>query len=121
MRCLRALHGGKKKKKAMKANNLAMVYLHMVVESGTATGCLAKACDYDYTNGQAYLAWDFLQKKYAKTDMLLASKLRQELNNLRLKEKRDPVDFFDKIAVIQLQARKSRKIPYQTTRLYLRL
>ena len=120
MRCLRALHGGKNKK-AIKANNLAMVYLHMAVESGTATGCLAKACDYDYTNGQAYLAWDFLQKKYKKTDMLSASKLRQELNNLRLKEKRDPVDFFNKIAVNQLQARKSRKIPYQTTRLYLRL
>ena len=77
----------------MKANNLTMVYLHMVVESGIATGCLAKACDYDYTNGQAYLARDFLQKKYAKTDMLSASKLRQELYNLSLKEKRDPVDF----------------------------
>ena len=96
----------KKKNKVMKANNLAMAYLHMAVELGKATGFLAKECDYDYPNGQAYLARDFLQNKYTKTDMLSASKLIKELNNLRLKEKGDPVDFFEKIAVIQLQARK---------------
>ena len=88
--------GEKKKKKAMKSNNLAMAYLHMAVESGKSTGCLAKACDDDYPNGQAYPAWDSLQKKYAKTDMLSASKLIQELNKLRLKEKGDPVDFLRK-------------------------
>ena len=86
--------GGKKKnKKAKKANNIAMAYLYMEVESGKATGCLAKACGDDYPNGKAYLDWAFLQRKYAKTDMLLASKLRQEFNRLRLKEKGDPVDF----------------------------
>ena len=62
--------GGKKNKKAMKGKNIAMAYLHMEVDSGKATGCLANACDDDYPNGQAYLAWDFLKMKYAKTDML---------------------------------------------------
>ena len=62
--------GGKKKKKAKKANNIAMAYLCMEVESGKATVCLAKACGDDYPNGQAYLDWDLLQRKYANTDML---------------------------------------------------
>ena len=47
--------------------------------------------------------------KYAKTDMLSASKLRHDLNRLRLKEKGDPVYFFDKMVVIQLQARKIKE------------
>ena len=85
--------GEKKKNKAMKANNLEMAYLHMSVELGKATGCLAKAFYDDYPNEQAYLAWDLLQKKYVKTDMLSASKLRQNLNKLRLKKKGNPVDF----------------------------
>ena len=51
----------KKKKKAMKSKNLEMTYLHMEVESGKSTGCLSKACDDDYPNGQAYLAWDLLK------------------------------------------------------------
>ena len=55
---------------------------------------------------RTYLAWDFLQSKYANTDMLSAPKLRQDLNKLRLKEKGDPVYFLEKIAVIQLQVRK---------------
>ena len=38
--------GGNKNKKATKANNLKMAYLYMEVESGEATGCLAKA-SYD--------------------------------------------------------------------------
>lgn len=38
--------------------------------------------------------------------MLSASKLRQELNRMKLKEDKDPVDFFEKIAIIQMQARK---------------
>ena len=70
-----------------------MAYLHMAVESGKSTGCLAKACGDDYHDGQAYLAWELLQRKYAKTEMFSASKLRQEFNRLRLKEKGDPVDF----------------------------
>lgn len=54
----------KVKKKAMKVNNLAiMAYLNMAMESGTAAGCLAKACDDDYPNGLAYEAWEILQKK----------------------------------------------------------
>ena len=77
----------------MKAKNIEMAYLCMEVDLGKTTGCLAKACGDDYPNGKAYLDWDFLQRKYAKTDMLLASKLRQEFNRLRLKEKGDPVDF----------------------------
>ena len=76
---------------------------------GKSTGYLPKAFDDDYPNGQAYLAWDLLQMKYAKTDMLSASKLRHDLNRLRLKEKGDPVYFFDKMAVIQLQARKIKE------------
>ena len=77
--------GEKKKKKAMKANNLAMLYFHMEVESVKSTVCLAKACDDDYPNNHAYLAWDLLQRNYAKTNMLLVSKIRQELNSLKLK------------------------------------
>ena len=77
--------GRKKNKKSMKANNLTMAYLHMTEESGKATGFLAKLCDDDYPNGKAYLAWDLLKMIYAKTDMLLASKLIQEFNMLRLK------------------------------------
>ena len=98
--------GGKKNKKAKKSNNLSMAYLYMEVESGKSTVCLYKACGDDYPNGQEYLDWDLLQNKYAKTDMLSASKLIQELNRLTLKEKGDPIDFFEKIAVIQLRARK---------------
>ena len=48
--------GGKKKnKKAKKANNIALAYLYMEVESGKAIGCLAKTCGYDYPNGKSYL------------------------------------------------------------------
>ena len=77
--------GKNKNKKARKANNIAMAYFHMAVDLGKYTGCLAKACDDDYPNLQAYLAWDLLQRKYAKTDMLSTSKLRQDLKRLRLK------------------------------------
>ena len=47
--------GEKKNKKSTKANNLVMAYLHMAVESWKSTGCIAKACDDDYPNGQAYV------------------------------------------------------------------
>ena len=80
-----SISGGKKNKKARKANNITMAYFHMAVDLGKYTGCLAKACDDDYPNLQAYLAWDLLQRKYAKTDMLSTSKLRQDLKRLRLK------------------------------------
>ena len=43
--------GGKKRKKAMKAKNIAMAYLHMEVELGKATWWLAKACDDNFPNG----------------------------------------------------------------------
>ena len=39
--------GGNNKKKFMKANNIAMAYFHLEVESGKATGCLANTCDDD--------------------------------------------------------------------------
>ena len=77
----------------MKAKNIEMAYLCMEVDLGKTTGCLAKACGDEYPNGQAYLSLDLLQRKYVKTDMLSVSKLIQELNRLKLKEKGDPVDF----------------------------
>ena len=39
--------GEKKKNNAYNANNIAMAYLYMEVESGKATGFLAKACGDD--------------------------------------------------------------------------
>ena len=65
-----------------------------------------KACNDKYPKGLEHEAWNNLQKKYSKTDILLASKLRQELHRLKLKEEGDPTDLFEKMATIQIQSRK---------------
>ena len=90
----------------MKSNNVAMMYLDMSVDSEKATWCLAKACNDKHPKKLAHEEWKNLHKKYANTDILLASKLRQELHRLNLKEEGDPTNLFDKISTIQMQARK---------------
>ena len=74
----------------MTEKNLAMAYLHMSMESTNGTGCLEKACNDEFPKGLLHEAWKHLHKKYAKTDILSASKLRQELHILKLKEEGDP-------------------------------
>ena len=72
----------------------------MYVESAKYTVCLSKACDTEYSKVLAYVARNNLKKKYANTDILSTSKLRQDLNILKLKEKGDPTNFFENISTI---------------------
>ena len=88
------------------SKNLAMLYLHINVDSDKDVGCLSRACYDKYPKGLAYLAWKNLHKNYVKTDIFSALKFRQELHILKLKDKFDPTDFFEKISTIQMQAKK---------------
>ena len=54
----------------------------------------------------AHIVWNNLHKNYSKTDVLLASKLIQELHILNLKEESDPTNFFENISTIQMQTSK---------------
>ena len=47
-----------------------------------------------------------MHKKYANNDILLSTKLREELHILKLKQESDTNYFFEKIATIQMTARK---------------
>ena len=51
----------------------------MSAESDTVTGYLVKACNGEYPKGLVHVAWKNSHKKYAKTNIFLASKLGQEL------------------------------------------
>ena len=62
-----------------------MAYLHISVESAKATRFLAKCRDDEYPKGLSHVEWKNLNKKYLKTDILSASKSRQELHILKLK------------------------------------
>ena len=83
-----------------------MTYLYISVDSAKATGFLAKGCNNKYPKGLAHEALKNLHKKYTKNDILSASKLRQELHILKFKEEGGTTNFFEKIATIQIQARK---------------
>ena len=50
-----------------------------------------------------------MHKKYANADIFLASKLRQDLHRLKLKEEGDPTNFFENISASQIQSRKISK------------
>ena len=76
------------------------------MDSAKATVFLAKSCNEKYPKGLAHKAWKNLQKHYAKTEIFLAPKLRQELQIFKLKEESDTTKLFEKIETIQLQARK---------------
>ena len=78
----------------------------MYVDSDKATGCLPKACTDEYLKGLVHEAWKNLQKYYVKTNILSTSKFIQDLHILKLKEEGDTTDLFEKIATIQIQARK---------------
>ena len=49
-----------------------------------------------------HVACNNLHKKYANTETLLASKLRQELHILKMKEEGNPTYFSKNIATIQM-------------------
>ena len=83
-----------------------MVYLHMSVDSAKATGCLVKASGGEYPKGLAQVVQKNLQKKYVKIYIFLASKWRQKMHILNLKRKGGPNNFFEEIAIIQIQDRK---------------
>ena len=78
----------------------------MSLDSAKAKVCLAKACNEKYPKGLAHNAWKNLQKHYAKTEIFLAPKFRQELQIFKLKEESDTTELFEKIETIQLQASK---------------
>ena len=46
-----------------------------------------------------------MHKKYANADIFLASKLRQDLHRLKLKEEGDPINFVENISASQMQSR----------------
>ena len=93
-------------KKALKEENLEISYLHMSMESDKATGCLTKECSEKYSKELAHEAWKKLKNIYAKTDIFLTTKLRQDIHSLKLKEEGDSTDFSENIATIQIKSKK---------------
>ena len=73
----------------------------MTVDSDKATRCLEKACNGEW---RYWCMWHVknLHKKYANTETLLASKLRQELHILKMKEEGNPTYLSKNIATIQM-------------------
>ena len=59
-----------------------------------------------YPNGLVYVAMVNLIYKFAKTDALLATKLRQDLARLKWKEDTDPADFFEGLMNVDILSTK---------------
>ena len=59
-----------------------------------------------YPNGLGYVAMVNLIYKFAKTDALLATKLRQDLARLKWKEDTDPADFFEGLMNVDILSTK---------------
>lgn len=90
-------------KAALKNKASAMAYMNHMLEHKRARTCIEVACTDAYPNGLAYLLVQRLDQKFMPKGGYKISGLREQMRNLKFKEKDYPNDFFEKLAGIKHQ------------------
>ena len=93
-------------KRAIVMNSMGMAFLHQAVESPKGIKMLGKAVTRNYPEGIAFEAMELMKNKFAKMDDLVATELRRKLNKLTWDEKKNPSEFFEKLATIEMMSQK---------------
>jgi hypothetical protein len=93
-------------KRAVVMNSLGMAFLHQAVESPKGIKLLEKAATDEYPEGIAFDAMTLMKNKFAKIDDLVAVELRRKLNKLKWDDAKEPSEFFEKIASIEIFSNK---------------
>ena len=88
-------------KKAVKENDLAMVFLTASVKSPRAKACVARSKSTGYPSGVAHVALENLNQRFAKVDSFTATEMRIKLSKIKMKKGEDPVTFFDALNKIK--------------------
>ena len=93
---------GKKQKKAIRANAVAMANLTMAFVTEQLLGLCHRAKDDDWpVTGLAYKIVVALFKKYMPKDLLSKVELRRELAAVSMAKEEDPENMFEKIAALE--------------------
>ena len=93
-------------KRAIVMNSMGMAFLHQAVESPKGIKMLGKAVTRNYPEGIAFEVMELMKNKFAKMDDLVAMELRRKLNKLTWDEKKNPSEFFEKLATIEMMSQK---------------
>ena len=88
-------------KKAVKENDLAMVYLNASVRGGRPRACIQRTKSSEYPCGIAHEAVTNLKNKFAKTDAFAATELRTKLSQCKMIQGDHPSKFFDRLTIIK--------------------
>jgi len=96
---------------ALKCNAAVMAYLRHMLLNNRAIICIEKAKTEGYLNGLAHLLLKRLDQKFMPRGGFKVSGLRDQLRKLQFKDKDDPNDSFEKIA-IRLRLKRRAGIPH---------
>ena len=90
----------KEEKKAIKMNNLVIASFTMAFTMGTLMEHMEKTKTNEYSGGVAHAIMDRLKRKFRPADRISGVEAEKELMKPKMDAKKDPDEYFDKLATL---------------------